>query len=112
MIRPRFACCVTSWQPPNLPTTQRIVTGTYCGPTSLIRRTGTYEEDVLRMLSDPMAESIIGMIHDGFVADDEDRLDCSAERVSAIMRELTEDRDRLTRILAVLEQERTRLQKR
>ena len=54
-------------------------------------RTGDYRRDALSMLSDPMAESIIGMIRDGFLAD---------------------DRDRLTRILSVLEDERTKLQKR
>lgn len=52
---------------------------------------GDYRRDALSMLSDPMAESIIGMIRDGFLAD---------------------DRDRLTRILSVLEDERTKLQKR
>ena len=55
------------------------------------------------------------MIHDGFLADDNsrmDRFDFSDDRLSGIMRELEADRDRITRILTVLEQERTRLQKR
>jgi hypothetical protein len=37
------------------------------------------------MLSDPMAESIIGMIHDGFLTDDDsrvDRFDFSDDRLS------------------------------
>ena len=78
-------------------------------------RTGDYRRDALSMLSDPMAESIIGMIRDGFLADDGsrmDRFDLSDERLSGIMRELEVDRDRLTRILSVLEDERTKLQKR
>jgi hypothetical protein len=33
-------------------------------------RTGDYRRDALSMLSDPMAESIIGMIRGGFVAED------------------------------------------
>ncbi len=56
------------------------------------------------------------MIHDGFLADDDDSridsFDFSDERLSGIMRELEADRDRITRILSVLEHERTRLQKR
>jgi hypothetical protein len=74
-----------------------------------------YRCDALSMLSDPMAESIIGMIHDGFLADDGfpvDRFDFSDERLSGIMRDLEVDRDRITRILSVLEDERTKLQKR
>ena len=65
--------------------------------------------------SDTMAESIIGMIRDGFLAVDGsrmDRFDLSDERLSGIMRELEVDRDRITRILSVLEDERTKLQKR
>jgi hypothetical protein len=64
-------------------------------------RTGDYRRDGLSMLSDPMAESIIGMIHDGFRADDGfaiNGFDLSDERLSGIMRELEVDRDRLTRI--------------
>jgi hypothetical protein len=55
------------------------------------------------------------MIRDGFLADDRfpvDGFDVSDERLSGIMRELEVDRDRLTRILSVLEDERTKLQKR
>jgi hypothetical protein len=75
-------------------------------------RTGDYRRDALGMLSDPMAESIIGMIRDGFLADDDSRINLSDERLSGIMRELEVDRDRITRILSVLEDERTKLQKR
>jgi hypothetical protein len=79
-------------------------------------RTGAYRHDVLSMLSDPMAQRIIGVIHDGFLADDDSRMidwfDFSNECLSGIMRELEEDRDRITRILSVLEGERTKLQKR
>jgi len=54
--------------------------------------------------------------HDGFLADDDDSridsFDFSDERLSGIMRELEADRDRITRILAVLEHERTKRQKR
>ncbi len=78
-------------------------------------RTGDYRRDALSMLSDPMAESIIGVIRDGFLAEDGfpvDRFDLTDEHLSGIMRELEADRDRITRILAVLEHERTKLQKR
>ena len=64
-------------------------------------RTGDYRRDALGILCDPMAESIIGMIRDGFLADDRfpvDGFDLSDERLSGIMRELEVDRDRLTRI--------------
>jgi hypothetical protein len=78
-------------------------------------RTGAYRHDVLSMLSDPMAQRIIGVIHDGFLADDDSRMidwfDFSNERLSGIMRELEEDRDRITRILSALEYERMKLQK-
>ena len=55
------------------------------------------------------------MVHDGFLADDNsrmDRFDFSDDRLSGIVRELEADRDRITRILAALEHERTRPQKR
>jgi hypothetical protein len=67
---------------------------------------GAYRRNAMRQLADPMAESIIGVIHDEF-AGEEGRL---ADRVAAVIRELRVDRDRLTRILAVLDQERARLQ--
>jgi hypothetical protein len=75
---------------------------------------GAYRPDALDALSDPMAESIIGVIRDGFSVwhdNQPNSFEFSNEHFLEIMKELETDRDRLTRIMSVLEDERTKLQK-
>jgi hypothetical protein len=81
----------------------------------VIGQTGAFLPDALAALSDPMAESIIGVIRDGFSEwDDSPRnsFQFDNEHCSEVIQELETDRDRITRILSVLEDERTKLQKR
>ena len=74
-------------------------------------RTGEYRPDALDALSDPMAESIIGSIRDGFSVwhdSQPNSFEFSNTLFLEIIKELETDRDRLTRILSVLEDERQR----
>jgi hypothetical protein len=79
------------------------------------RRISTLRFDDFERHRDDFIAPLFPAVRDGFLADDRfpvDRFDLSDERLSGIMRELEVDRDRITRILSVLEDERTKLQKR
>ena len=72
---------------------------------------GEFRPAALDALSDPMAESIIGSIRDGFSVWHDSQphsFEFSNTQFLEIIKELETDRDRLTRILSVLEDERQR----
>jgi hypothetical protein len=72
---------------------------------------GEFRPAALDALSDPMAQSIIGSIRDGFSVwhdSQPNSFEFSNTQFLEIIKELETDRDRITRILSVLEDERQR----